>query len=130
MTMTDEQRKNFQSALVRDSAQTPKIGLDTLEQASEHAAKIGGELLLRIAIARGDFTERGALVAQAWVDAQERERADAHALQTIKSAERSAIAAERSARWTFLAALMSLAALLISVDGRIIDLLMRLWPDR
>jgi hypothetical protein len=122
MTMTEDQQRAFYDALARDRTAGPRIGLDTPEHVAEHAAKIGGELALRVAIARGDFTLTGAAVAQAWVDQQERERSNAHAHASIVAAERSARAAEHSARYTMIAAFISLVAAVVSLGGeKVVD---------
>lgn len=102
MAMTDDQQHAFYTALARDRVRGPRIGLDTPEQVAEHATKIGGELALRLAIARGDFTEGGARVAQAWVDEQERLRVHAGTAASVA-------AAEKAARWAMWSSLISAA---------------------
>lgn len=80
----------------------------TMEDVSDWADKHGGELAVRNALANGEFSLYSGTVEK-WLSEVERRRADSHAVASLQADQRSALAAERAARWSMWSALVSAA---------------------
>lgn len=95
------------------------FGFDSVAAVAQWVEGAGGpevgELALRNLLASStalSVYSRG--FAMEWIQQQERARADAYAGAMLAAAHRSAAAAERAARWAFLAAVVSLGTGVLS----------------
>lgn len=79
----------------------------------------GKEGALREAIAQGAVSGQSARIAEAWLSQVGAEEATELQLRSLDAEQRSAAAAERSARWAGWAIVISLVALALSVTGYI-----------
>lgn len=85
-----------------------KVDMASIAEVDAWARYNGGELAVRVALAEGKLSKSREVVTN-WIALQERQRMDQHAQATLLAAERSALAAERAARWAMWSALISAA---------------------
>ncbi|MDM0054065.1 hypothetical protein [Variovorax fucosicus] len=85
------------------------------------AERPDGELALRFALAThkvsDDLTKR---LAEVWLLTAEQSRTDARAKQSIEASERAAAAAEASAKWTLVAAIVAAVSTVVTAAGVIV----------
>lgn len=104
--------------LIREAAVVDNIGTVrafTLDEVEQWAAINGGELAVRNALATEKISHPTCVqVAEAWLTACERQRAQEHASASLETSRRSAMASERAARWAMWSAVISAATAIAS----------------